>query len=84
MQSLKDEMEDLAFQNLHPEAYESITSRLSFLTEKGEKEMEEVIATLKKDLADWNRFLILWLFVLSWTRLRSVIRFWVLCTPNTP
>lgn len=54
MQSLKDEMEDLAFQNLHPEAYESITSRLSFLTEKGEKEMEEVIATLKKDLADNN------------------------------
>lgn len=54
MQSLKDEMEDLAFQNLHPEACESITSRLSFLTEKGEKEMEEVIATLKKDLADNN------------------------------
>lgn len=52
MQSLKDEMEDLAFQNLHPEAYESITSRLSFLAEKGEKEMEEVITCLKKDLDD--------------------------------
>ena len=38
MQALKDELEDLSFQHLHPEAYESITSRLSFLAEKGEKE----------------------------------------------
>ncbi len=52
MQSLKDEMEDLAFQTLHPEAYESITARLSFLVKKGGKETTEVIEALKQDLAD--------------------------------
>ncbi len=50
MQSLKDEMEDIAFQNLHPEAYESITARLSFLTEQGEAEMTKVMDSLKQDL----------------------------------
>ena len=52
MQALKDELEDLAFQTLHPEAYESITSRLTFLAEKDEKDVAEVIAILKQDLAD--------------------------------
>ena len=52
MQALKDELEDLAFQILHPEAYESITSRLAFLAEKGEKEVADVIEIIKKDLAD--------------------------------
>ena len=54
MQALKDELEDLAFQTLHPEAYESITSRLAFLAEKGEKEVADVIEVLKKDLAENN------------------------------
>ncbi|MDY6407902.1 MAG: bifunctional (p)ppGpp synthetase/guanosine-3',5'-bis(diphosphate) 3'-pyrophosphohydrolase [Pseudomonadota bacterium] len=54
MQALKDELEDLAFQTLHPEAYESITSRLTFLAEKGEKEVGDVIEILKKDLAENN------------------------------
>lgn len=52
MQGLKDELEDLAFQILHPEAYESITSRLSFLAEKGEKEVSDVMEILKKDLEE--------------------------------
>jgi len=54
MQALKDELEDLAFQHLHPEAHESITSRLSFLAEKGEKEVAEVMDALKKLLAENN------------------------------
>ena len=54
MQALKDELEDLAFQTLHPEAYESITSRLAFLAEKGEKEVADVIEILKKDLSENN------------------------------
>ena len=52
MQALKDELEDYAFQHLHPEAHESITSRLSFLAEKGEKEVADVIEILKRDLAE--------------------------------
>jgi len=52
MQALKDELEDLSFQTLHPEAHESITSRLAFLAEKGEKDVSNVIDILKKDLAE--------------------------------
>ena len=52
MQALKDELEDLSFQTLHPEAHESITSRLAFLAEKGEKDVSTVIDILKKDLAE--------------------------------
>ena len=52
MQALKDELEDLAFQTLHPEAHESITSRLAFLAEKGEKDVSTVIDILKKDLSE--------------------------------
>lgn len=52
MQALKDELEDLAFQHLHPEAYESITTRLSFLAEKGEKDVQTVIEQLQADLAE--------------------------------
>ncbi len=54
MQALKDELEDLAFQHIHPEAYESITSRLNFLAEKGEKEVTDVIEKLQKDLEEQN------------------------------
>lgn len=52
MQAMKDELEDLAFQQLHPEAYESITTRLNFLAQKGEKDVAEVITELKQDLVD--------------------------------
>ena len=54
MQALKDELEDLAFQHIHPEAYESITSRLNFLAEKGEKEVTDVIEQLQSDLKEQN------------------------------
>ncbi|HAW33049.1 MAG TPA: bifunctional (p)ppGpp synthetase/guanosine-3',5'-bis(diphosphate) 3'-pyrophosphohydrolase, partial [Alphaproteobacteria bacterium] len=35
MQEMKNELEELSFKELYPEAYESITTRLSFLREQG-------------------------------------------------
>lgn len=35
MHTIKDELQDLAFAQLHPDAYESIQSRLNFLREQG-------------------------------------------------
>ncbi len=52
MQNLKDELEDYAFKTLHPEAYESISTRLSFLSEQGREDVEKVILELKKDLEE--------------------------------
>lgn len=54
MQSLKDELEDYAFQSLYPEAYKSIQSRLHFLSEKGRQDVEKVIEQLTADLAEHN------------------------------
>jgi len=57
MQSFKDEMEDLAFAQLNPEARESVLSRLKFLHEE-EKEnprenpIDDILAELKKVLAE--------------------------------
>ena len=51
MREMQDELEDLAFAELHPEARESINTRLAFLREKGgnlvDRVMEELKATLK-------------------------------------
>lgn len=52
MQALKDELEDYAFQNLYPEAYKSIQSRLSFLSESGKEDVAKVIEQLHKDLEE--------------------------------
>ena len=52
MQSLKDELEDYAFQNLYPEAHKSIQSRLHFLSESGKEDVAKVIEQLHKDLAE--------------------------------
>jgi len=47
MQRFKDEMEDLAFAQLNPEARESIISRLKFLHETTESPVEKVMSELK-------------------------------------
>jgi GTP diphosphokinase / guanosine-3',5'-bis(diphosphate) 3'-diphosphatase len=50
MQDMKDELEDLAFAELHPEARASIMARLSFLREKGEGLVERIMDELKETL----------------------------------
>lgn len=52
MQSLKDELEDYAFQSLYPEAHQNIQSRLNFLSEEGKEDVKAVIEQLRKDLAE--------------------------------
>lgn len=52
MQNIKDQLEDLSFQYLHPEAYESIATRLKFLREQGKDQVAQIIEQLKKDLAE--------------------------------
>ncbi|HUK07622.1 MAG TPA: bifunctional (p)ppGpp synthetase/guanosine-3',5'-bis(diphosphate) 3'-pyrophosphohydrolase [Stellaceae bacterium] len=47
MHEMKDQLEDLAFAELHPEARESIMARLAFLREKGGDLVPRVIAGLK-------------------------------------
>ncbi len=48
MQSFKDELEDLAFAQLNPEARESVLSRLKFLHETTENPVEQIMAELKE------------------------------------
>lgn len=52
MQQVKNELQDLAFAELHPEARESIISRLEYLRKHGdifiEKIVEEINQTIKK------------------------------------
>src|SRR5487761_1491815 len=50
MQEMKDELEDLAFAELHPEARASIMARLSFLREKGEGLAERIMDELQETL----------------------------------
>ena len=52
MQRMKDELEDLSFADLHPDAFKSITRRLEFLREKGEDVVPTIVAELKKTLQD--------------------------------
>lgn len=52
MNKMKDELEDLAFKQLYPDAYQSITTRLNFLREKGGNLTNEIVAQLKKDIAE--------------------------------
>ncbi len=52
MNKMKDELEDLAFQHLHPEAYQSIISRLNFLREKGGDLTERIVEQLSQDVAE--------------------------------
>lgn len=52
MQKLKDELEDYAFRELHPEAYESISTRLKFLKDQGKDQVAQIIEQLGEDLKE--------------------------------
>ena len=52
MNKMKDELEDLAFKQLHPDAYQSIISRLNFLREKGGDLTERIVEQLTKDVSE--------------------------------
>ena len=52
MRNLKEELQDLAFAELHPEARESIIKRLHFLREEGADELAKVQDTLKQKLIE--------------------------------
>lgn len=48
MHDLKDELEHLSFENLDPEAMESITARLNYLIEESPNLQEEMISALQE------------------------------------
>jgi GTP diphosphokinase / guanosine-3',5'-bis(diphosphate) 3'-diphosphatase len=50
MHRMKDELEDLAFAELYPEARESLIARLAFLKEKGGALVEHIEAELRETL----------------------------------
>ena len=52
IQGMKSELEDLAFQELNPDARKSILKRLEFLRQKGGDIVPRIIKELKKTLAD--------------------------------
>jgi len=52
MQRMKDELENLAFAEINPEACKSIKQRLSFLREQGGIMVGRIIDKLKADLAE--------------------------------
>lgn len=52
MQDWHDELTDLAFAELHPEARRSVLARLDYLRERGQSLVGRVIHTLQKDLED--------------------------------
>jgi len=52
MQEIKTELEQIAFRELHKEAYESITARLNFLREQGSDLVPAIIKQLEKDMED--------------------------------
>ncbi len=52
MQRFKDELEDLAFAQLNPDARESIQARLEFLKRKGEDLPQKIVQQLQRGLAE--------------------------------
>ncbi len=52
MRNLKEELQDLAFAELHPEARESIIKRLHFLREEGAAELQKVKDILRGKLLE--------------------------------
>jgi len=52
MHKIKEELEDLSFSYLYPEARESISKRLSFLREEGTDIVNRIITTLEKEAKD--------------------------------
>lgn len=49
---IKEELEDLCFEQLNPEARESITNRLSFLKQEGGDVVDQIIEELKNTLQE--------------------------------
>ncbi len=54
MHQFKEELSDLAFGYINPEARESITNRLSFLREEGHDIVDKIITRLEKELRAEN------------------------------
>ena len=52
MHQMKDELENLAFAQLHQEARDSILQRLTFLRESGQPRADRIIAELKRTLKE--------------------------------
>ena len=51
MRDIQDELEDLAFMELNPEARDSVMTRLEYLRESGDNHAPEIIKELEKTLA---------------------------------
>ena len=54
MQEMKNELEDLAFAQLNPDARSSITARLQFLRDEGKDNVDAVVSELKNTLEKEN------------------------------
>ena len=52
MQRMRDELEDLAFYELYPDARDSIVARLNFLREQGEDLVPRIVEQLNQTLED--------------------------------
>jgi GTP pyrophosphokinase len=52
MQEFKNELEDLSFAELNPEARQSITSRLKFLRNEGKNNVETIVSELRETLEE--------------------------------
>ena len=52
MQEVKTELEEIAFRELHKEAFESIQARLNFLREQGSDVVPKIISCLQKDMKE--------------------------------
>lgn len=50
--TIKEELEDLSFAVLHPEARESITTRLSFLRSEEKSTVQDIITKLRTDMKE--------------------------------
>lgn len=52
MKKIQDELQDLSFKEINPEARESIANRLAYLREDGSSLVEDIIEELQKTLED--------------------------------
>ncbi|MBN8531765.1 MAG: bifunctional (p)ppGpp synthetase/guanosine-3',5'-bis(diphosphate) 3'-pyrophosphohydrolase [Alphaproteobacteria bacterium] len=52
MQDFKEELQDLAFAEIQPEARESIIARLKFLRQEGQGVIEKIVTDIRKTLTD--------------------------------
>lgn len=54
IKKLKMELQDIAFREIHPEAYNSIVTRLNFLRKDGELVVNNIITDIKSHLDKYN------------------------------